>query len=196
MCFELKFSESETKKATRFAKNTIGLWRNRFLQTGEMKRQEGSGRPRSTTLREDRLIKRRCLQDRRLSAIDIRRTLRARDDKPLASVWTVRRRLVAAGLRARIPVKKPLLTQYHKNMRLEWAKKYKNWTVEQWSKVLWSDESPFPLFYGRRRYVRRGVGERLRDDCLNKTVKFGGGKSIFGDVFMRRVLVCSERLRG
>ncbi len=38
---------------------------------------------------------------------------------------------------------KPLLKQKHHLMHLTWAKEKKNWTVAQWSNVLFSDESFF-----------------------------------------------------
>ncbi len=38
---------------------------------------------------------------------------------------------------------KPLLKQRHRQKHLTWAKEKKNWTVAQWSKVLFSDESTF-----------------------------------------------------
>ncbi len=38
---------------------------------------------------------------------------------------------------------KPLLKQKHCQKHLIWAKEKKNWTVAQWSKVLFSDESKF-----------------------------------------------------
>lgn len=56
---------------------------------------------------------------------------------------TVRRRLLAVGTRARRPVKKQLLTKAMKEKRYKWAKKYKDWTKEQWRKVIFSDESHF-----------------------------------------------------
>lgn len=56
---------------------------------------------------------------------------------------TVRRRLLAVGRRARRPVKKQLLTKAMKEKRYKWAKKYKDWTKEQWRKVIFSDESHF-----------------------------------------------------
>ncbi len=40
-------------------------------------------------------------------------------------------------------VTKPLLKQKHHQKHLTWAKEKKNWTVDQWSKVLFSDESTF-----------------------------------------------------
>ncbi len=36
---------------------------------------------------------------------------------------------------------KPLLKQKHRQKHLTWAKEKNNWTVAQWSKVLFSDES-------------------------------------------------------
>ncbi len=38
---------------------------------------------------------------------------------------------------------KPLLKQKHHQKHLTWAKEKKNWTVAQWSKVLFSDKSKF-----------------------------------------------------
>ncbi len=38
---------------------------------------------------------------------------------------------------------KPLLKQKHCQKHLTWAKEKKNWTIAQWSKVLFSDESSF-----------------------------------------------------
>ncbi len=34
--------------------------------------------------------------------------------------------------------------------RLTWAKEKKNWTVAQWSKVLFSDESKFCISFGKQ----------------------------------------------
>ena len=40
----------------------------------------------------------------------------------------------------------PRLTNKMMQNRLDFALKHKNWTVTDWEKVLWSDESPFQLF--------------------------------------------------
>ncbi len=57
--------------------------------------------------------------------------------------------------------------------RLTWAKKKKNWTVAQWSKVLFSDESKFCLSFGNQgpRVWRKG-GEAQSPSCLKSSVKF------------------------
>ncbi len=57
--------------------------------------------------------------------------------------------------------------------RLTWAKEEKNWTVAQWSKVLFSDESKFCISFGNQgpRVWRKG-GEAHSPSCLKSSVKF------------------------
>ncbi len=57
--------------------------------------------------------------------------------------------------------------------RLTWAKEKKNWTVAQWSKVLFSDESKFCIsFVNQGPRVWRKGGEAHRPSCLKSSVKF------------------------
>ncbi len=57
--------------------------------------------------------------------------------------------------------------------RLTWAKEKKNWTVAQWSKVLFSDESKFCILFGNQgpRVWRKG-GAAHSPSCLKSSVKF------------------------
>ncbi len=57
--------------------------------------------------------------------------------------------------------------------RLTWTKKKKNWTVAQWFKVLFSDESKFCISFGNQgpRVWRKG-GEAQSPSCLKSSVKF------------------------
>ena len=71
---------------------------------------------------------------------------------------------------------KPLLTTTHRKNRLKWCRERKNWTKQQWGRVLFSDESIFELIPSGRVWVRRRKGERYNQDCINPTVKHGGGK--------------------
>ena len=79
-----------------------------------------------------------------------------------------------AGLYGRVAWNKPLLTDWHKLIRLNWAKEHKNWSVHDWNKVIWSDESKFNLFGSDGRvYIRRRIGD-FHPDCIQQIVKFGG----------------------
>ncbi|CAJ0915678.1 unnamed protein product [Ranitomeya imitator] len=90
------------------------------------------------------------------------------------STTTVKRRLCAAGLHGKIAARKPLLRTGNKQKRLVWAKEHKEWTLDQWKSVLWSDESKFEIFGSNHRvFVRRRKGERMDSTCLVPTVKHG-----------------------
>ncbi len=65
--------------------------------------------------------------------------------------------------------------------RLTWAKEEKNWTVAQWSKVLFSDESKFCISFGNQgpRIWRKGE-EAHNPSCLKSSVKFPQSVMIWG----------------
>ncbi len=68
---------------------------------------------------------------------------------------------------------KPLLNQRQRQKRLTWAVEKKNWTVAQWSKVLFSDESKFSISFGiQGPRVWRKSGEAQNPSCLKSSVKF------------------------
>ncbi len=64
---------------------------------------------------------------------------------------------------------------------LTWAKEKKNWTVVQWSKVLFSDESKFCISFGNQgtRVWSKG-GEAHSPSCLKSRVKFPQSVMIWG----------------
>ena len=53
---------------------------------------------------------------------------------------TVRNVLHRTGMAARVKPKKPLLTVKHRRQRLAFAYKYQHWTIDDWKRVIWSDE--------------------------------------------------------
>ena len=93
-----------------------------------------------------------------------------------ASKTTISRRLKEVGLSAHVAKKKPMLTALHRRKRLQFALAHANWTVVDWSVVLWSDESRFTLFKNDGRvYVRRRQNEAFMNSCVVPTMKHGGG---------------------
>ncbi len=68
---------------------------------------------------------------------------------------------------------KPLLNQRQRQKRLTWAVEKQKWTVAQWSKVLFSDESKFCISFGNQGpRVWRKSGEAQNPCCLKSSVKF------------------------
>jgi len=80
------------------------------------------------------------------------------------------------GYFARRPAKKPALTRRHREERLALTAHWIDLPLNHWRHVVFADESRFLLHRadGRVR-VRRLVGERFQDDCVEGTVVHGGG---------------------
>lgn len=157
------------------ASGVMKLWR-KFENTGKVVDKKRSGRPKISSARQDRMLVRLCLTDRRKSLPELRQEWTVR-----ASKYTVRRRLITFGLKARIPRRKPLVNVQQRQRRLNWAKEHLNWSHEQWKKVLWSDESRITLFANDgTQFVWRRQGEAHLPACLIPTVKHPEGVMIWG----------------
>ena len=97
------------------------------------------------------------------------------------SCKTVKRRLTKDfGLKAFKPAKKPRLTPAMKLKRLNFAKKHINWSREQWSRVIFSDESCLQQFGSRKHSVWRPVGKRFDEKYTQQTMKHSPKIMIWG----------------
>ena len=63
---------------------------------------------------------------------------------------------------------------------MKWCEKHKDWTVDQWSKVLFSDESPFSVRCKIAKRVWAKPGEGLRPETCQATVKHGVKINVWG----------------
>jgi transposase len=89
---------------------------------------------------------------------------------------TIRNLLKEDGLKAYVKKKRPYLSPNHQKARLSFAQKYENWTVEDWKRVIWSDETKINRFGSDGcKYVWKPKGGPLVDREVEPTVKFGGG---------------------
>ena len=63
----------------------------------------------------------------------------------------------------------PLLSAKNRKLRLQWAQAQKNWTVEDWKNVAWSDESRFLLRHtdGRVRFGTNSMNHGPNLPCVN-----------------------------
>lgn len=169
------YSTRKIASKTKVSQTAVMNALKRKQQTRSNRSRYRSGRPRVTSQSEDKFI---CVQSKRQrtrTAPEIREELNSIRQRPV-SVTTVQRRLRDYGLKGCVAAKKPLLRKQNKIKRLQWAKKHKDWSIAQWCQVLFSDESKFEIFGGKRRqYVRRQVGERMLNQCVMPTVKHGGG---------------------
>ena len=93
---------------------------------------------------------------------------------------TIHRELKRAGLKPIVKKKRPFLSSTHRRKRLEFAERHQHWTVDDWKRVVWSDETKINrLGSDGRKYVWIRPGEGLTDRTVQGTVKFGGGSLMF-----------------
>ncbi|KAG1085553.1 hypothetical protein G6F42_021351 [Rhizopus arrhizus] len=72
--------------------------------------------------------------------------------------------------------KKPLLSAKDIRKRLSWCMAHKDWTVDDWKRVIWSNETKINRFNSDGRtwtWIRSG--ESLKSHHVKMTVKHGGG---------------------
>ena len=92
---------------------------------------------------------------------------------------TVRRALQESGLRSATKKKVPMLKKTHHQKWLEFAQKHENWTVDDWKRVLWSDETKINRIGSDGKvYVWKRKGESISDRTTTPTVKHGGGNNL------------------
>jgi transposase len=109
------------------------------------------------------------------NAAQVTRILKNITNQSISS-HTVRHHLKKAGMKAVVKRKRPLLKKRHKQARLDFALTHKDWTVEDWKRVVWSDETKINrLGSDGRKWVWKRPGEGLSDRLVEGTVKFGGG---------------------
>ncbi|GFT93628.1 transposable element Tcb2 transposase [Trichonephila clavipes] len=98
------------------------------------------------------------------------------------STQTVRNRLHGVGLYARRPMVCVRLTSRHRRDRREWATEHVNWRRNEWSNVLFSDESRFSVHPDNRRiFIWRDRGSRNNPAFVHESVRFGGGAVLVYD---------------
>ena len=65
--------------------------------------------------------------------------------------------------------------------RLQFCQKYRQWTKEDWKKVLFSDESSFQLFSTKKLFVRRPIGSSpLNSRYTTASLKHHGSIMVWG----------------
>ncbi|GFV27773.1 transposable element Tc1 transposase [Trichonephila clavipes] len=135
--------------------STVVRTLKRFSETNFIADRGRSGRPRKTSLREGRLLHRISLSNRKLNSSLILKQWTLTSN---ASVFprTVRGRLLEIGLRGCKARPKPLLTEFQSKRRLTWAREHSLWTIKDWGKEIFSEESQFCISGNQSSaYVRR-----------------------------------------
>lgn len=130
-------TERDIARITGTSKGTVSRLRKEY----NIKSSNSRGPKRALSKYDDRSIGRSFKSGEYTNAKHATRNLRASGIQ--VSPDTVRKSLHRQGFSAHKMKEKLELTDYDKKARLKWARKYRNWTVEDWKNVIFSDEAGF-----------------------------------------------------
>ena len=166
------FSERQVAQKVGISRSTVNGIRNKWA-LGVVKSQ--GGRISKLSNRDKALCVRMVVRDGLKTAVEVKNALE-KDLGKVFGVSTVHRGLKELGLTAVVKPKKPLLSTKNVKARLAWAKAHKDWTLDDWKRVIWSDEAKVNRFGSdglHWAWIRDG--ERVQPKHVKQTVKHGGG---------------------
>ena len=170
----VKYGESSRKvsKITGISRQSIDRIVKKYLP--QLKRSKG-GRPAVLSTSDKRYCVYSITKRGQENTVQVADVLKEVSGKIL-SVQTVRNALRESGMGSMEKIEKPFLRKANISKRLDWAKRHKDWTVEGWHRVVWSDETKIKCFNSDGRtwsWIRDN--ETLQARNIKQTVKHGGG---------------------
>lgn len=144
-------------------------------EMGPDKENLPAGRPSKLSPTDKRAISLQINTGKAENAVQITQDINTILPQPVC-VQTVRNALKEDAFVAVTKKKKPYLSKKHRRARLAFALKYQEWTVEDWKRVIWSDETKINRFGSDgKQYVWKKKGQPLLEREVAPTVKHGGG---------------------
>jgi len=177
LALEPLYSHAEIGAQLDIPRTTITSFVNRTRERESIENLPRPGRPRKLSDADVRYLVRNAESEARVPFKELQNLTNID-----ASIQTMRRRLREEGIRKWRAVKRPLLTQKHANERLVWAKAHRHWTVDDWKRVIWSDESAiqkdtnatgvwvFRRQNKREKYAPQNIQTKARDGSLSQMI--------------------------
>ncbi|GFW42402.1 transposable element Tcb1 transposase [Trichonephila clavipes] len=178
-------TQLEVSEELGIAQSAISRLLQRFQNVGNVSRCYSTDHPRVTTPNEDRYLAVTAKINRRSTASDLSRQLSSATGTTVLR-QTVNRRLGHIGVYARRPVRCVPLNATHCRLQLTWSREHALWTPQQWSCVMFSDESRFSLQSdSRRTLIWRAPATRYHQDNTIDRHRYGGaGWLVWGGIIL------------
>lgn len=131
---------AQIARALGHPQSTVYTVLKNHAERGTVESPKSPGRPPKFSGRDKRSLKRLLTQDRCRPLADITDLMATN-----ASTSTIRVAAHDMGFNARVAARQPFLNDRHVAKRLEFERAHKNWTLEDWRRVIWTDESSFKV---------------------------------------------------
>ncbi len=132
---------------------TVRRWVRRYRENNDYSRLPGSGRKRIVSDEVIREIILKVKRNRLVSCREIQEELGLHD----VSLRTIRRMIrLHSPFKTTWSIRRPFISPANRKKRVKWCKEHLKWTIDDWKRVLWSDECIFSLHkYGKFRYWKK-----------------------------------------
>ena len=145
---------------------------SRYKTSGTYEIKPRVGRPKKLTKRETRTIIRVFRENRRITLAEAVALL-SKDYNIMISVHTLRDILKFHDVNSYVAIRKPFISPKNKIQRKKWAKEHVNWNINEWKRIVWSDECHVESDNRGRVRVWRKSNEKYHESCLVGTIKSG-----------------------
>ncbi|GIY83098.1 transposable element Tc1 transposase [Caerostris darwini] len=122
----------------KYPKSTVAYVIKKWKVSGDCRNVPRVGRPTKLGDRDRRVLTREIRKNRTQPMALIREEFQQASGS-IVSMNTIRKEAHLHGFHSRAAVHKPLITTSNHAARLMWCKAHRNWTVDQWKRILWSD---------------------------------------------------------
>ena len=165
----------KTSRRLKISRRCIRQTLGKFDKFHTVATKPGAGRPPKVTDREKRLTKLQQRQDDTASLADLVRYVNTNLNL-LISRSAISRILQDYFIVSYIARRKPQIAPTQRRNRLTWCYDHLNWSINDWSNVILSDESNFEVLNRQSGiYIRRFRNDRTRFKRPQKRVDKGGG---------------------
>lgn len=133
--FQSHISQSQISRDLNVPKSTVSDIVKKYKQTGQVTSSRGhcGGHNKRLSDRDDRAIAREAQINPQSTAREIQASVGGNVSQ--VSISTVKRSLRKSGKISYRPLKAPRLNKSQMTVRLQWARRHQNWTVDQWKQV-------------------------------------------------------------
>ena len=158
----------EISRQLKISRRCIGQIILKFDKYGIVATRPGPGRPKKTKNRQTRFIKLEQIRDETNSLTDL---IRYANTNMSLSISTsmISRILRQYSMTSYTAPRKPRITPKQRRARTDWCNQHLSWSVPDWSKVIFSNESNYEVLNRKNRiYCRRFRTDRTRSEQSQK----------------------------